>query len=191
MADLMSVLDTHRKVSISVDLEAVLQDSVQAISQILQSDLCALALVVPHAGLIYSGQIAADAYRQADAADVETVVLLGANHTSALFNRVAVSPAKGFRTPLGTARVDQALGRALLAECRDCALNARVHADEHSVEVQVPFIQVAFPKAQIVPLVVASDDLAVCRRLGAALAKVLPRTISVPLLLIAPPPLLA
>ncbi len=132
-----------------------------------------IALVVPHAGYIYSGQIAADGYSQLAGQAYDTVVILGTNHTQAGFDKVGVSPSKGFRTPLGVAEVDTDLVRALLAECRDCVLDAAVHAKEHSVEVQVPFVQRLIPGAKILPVVVGSEDLAVCRRLGGALAKVL------------------
>jgi MEMO1 family protein len=130
-----------------------------------------LALVVPHAGYIYSGQVAADGFQQAAGQRVETVVLLGTNHTTPGFEKIGLSPARGFETPLGVAPVDTELRAALLAECRDCVLDARVHAEEHSVEVQVPFVQVVFPGARILPVVVGSEDLGLCRRFGSVLAR--------------------
>jgi AmmeMemoRadiSam system protein B/AmmeMemoRadiSam system protein A len=132
-----------------------------------------IALVVPHAGYIYSGQIAADGYAQVAGQAYDTVAILGTNHTQAGFDKVGVSPATGFRTPLGVALVDADLVRALLAECRDCVLDAAVHQSEHSIEVQLPFVQRLLPAAKILPVVVGSDDPAVCRRFGGALAKVL------------------
>jgi AmmeMemoRadiSam system protein B/AmmeMemoRadiSam system protein A len=132
-----------------------------------------IALVVPHAGYIFSGQIAADGYAQAAGQAYDTVVILGTNHTRAGFEKVGVSPAMGFRTPLGVAEVDVDLVQGLLGECRDCVLDAAVHEKEHSVEVQVPFVQQVFPRAKIVPVIVGSENPAVCGRLGAALAKVL------------------
>lgn len=132
-----------------------------------------IALVLPHAGYIFSGQIAADGYAQAAGQAYDTVVILGTNHTQAGFEKVGVSPATGFRTPLGVAQVDVGLVQALLAECRDCVLDAAVHEKEHSVEVQVPFVQHLFPAARIVPAVVASTDPGLSARFGAALARVL------------------
>jgi AmmeMemoRadiSam system protein B/AmmeMemoRadiSam system protein A len=132
-----------------------------------------LALVVPHAGYVFSGQIAADAFRQAAGDPIETVVILGTNHTKAAFDEVGVSPAEAFQTPLGNAPVDGELRSRLLAECRDCVLDEGVHAKEHSVEVQVPFVQVVFPEARILPLVVGADDEGLCQRFGQALARVL------------------
>jgi MEMO1 family protein len=128
-----------------------------------------VALVVPHAGYIYSGQIAADAYRQAAAAPVETVVILGTNHTSGAFRRVSVYDGEGYRTPLGVARVDRDLAAALVKEGGG-VFDASLHEREHSVEVQVPFVQHVFPGAAIVPVVVGSSDPESCRRFGRALA---------------------
>ena len=132
-----------------------------------------VAIVVPHAGYVYSGQIAADGFSQARDGGYEAVVILGANHTSAGFRRIGISPAERFRTPLGAIPVDRRLARDLLAACPDCVLDEAVHAREHSIEVQVPFVQQLFPSAPILPVVVASDDLATLRRFGDALAKAL------------------
>ena len=128
-----------------------------------------VALVVPHAGYIYSGQIAADAYRQAAAMPVDTVVILGTNHTSGTFRRVSVYAGDGYRTPLGVARVDRELASLLVKE-GGAVVDDSLHAREHSVEVQVPFVQRVFPGASIVPVVVGSPDPESCRRFGRALA---------------------
>ena len=128
-----------------------------------------VALVVPHAGYVFSGQIAADAYRQAAASPVDTVVILGTNHTSGTFRRVSVYPGDGYRTPLGVARVDRDLAAALVRE-GGAVFDDSLHAGEHSVEVQVPFVQRVFPGAAIVPVVVGAPDPEACRRFGRALA---------------------
>jgi AmmeMemoRadiSam system protein B/AmmeMemoRadiSam system protein A len=132
-----------------------------------------IALVAPHAGYVYSGQVAADAWRQAEGQPVDLVVILGANHTAAGFRRVALYPGDGFRTPLGIAAIDREAARALAQADPDVVLDAVPHAAEHSVEVQIPFAQVLFPAARIVPLVIGAPDPALCDRLGAALGAVL------------------
>jgi hypothetical protein len=128
------------------------------------------AIVVPHAGYVYSGQIAADAYRQAAAHRYDTVVIVGTNHTDGVFRKVAIAPGRVFRTPLGGAPIDEAFVAALQKEDSDCVIEAGPHRAEHSVEVQVPFVQQLFPAAKIVPLVVGRPDQAMCVRLGRALA---------------------
>ena len=132
-----------------------------------------LALILPHAGYIYSGQIAADGYNQARGNSYETVVILGTNHTSPRFSRIGLYPGDGFTTPLGVARVDRSVMEALQATCPDCVPNASVHEQEHSVEVQIPFVQFLFPDAKIVPVVVGAPDAALCERFGQALGRVL------------------
>jgi hypothetical protein len=132
-----------------------------------------LALVVPHAGYPYSGQIAADAYRQAMSVRPDVVVVLGTHHTVADFAGVALHPGVGFRTPLGVAAIDTAFVRRLLVEDRAFRTDAAPHAREHSIEVQLPFIQAAFPDAGIVPAVVGTDDSGLCAAFGTALGRAL------------------
>jgi len=151
----------------------------QAIEKYLQDAVPALvkkpcALLVPHAGYIYSGQICADAFRQVRDASYEVVVILGTNHTRPGFDKISLYPGSGFRTPLGVAGVDKNIVKALLKDDpEDCVLDNAPHEDEHSVEVVVPFVQVVFPKAKIVPVVVGAPDPRLCSRFGATLAKVL------------------
>lgn len=128
-------------------------------------------LVLPHAGYVFSGQIAADGWRQVRRADVDLVVILGTNHTVAPFDGVAVFPGSGFRTPLGIAAVDEAAAKELAASDPAFVLDAGPHRTEHSIEVQVPFAQVALPGAKILPAVVGRPDPEMCSRLGRALAK--------------------
>jgi len=132
-----------------------------------------IALVVPHAGYVYSAQIAADAFRQAAGHRYDLVVILAANHSAAGFNRISVYSGAGYRTPLGIAESDRAAAEALAREDSDCVLDQAAQANEHSIEVQVPFVQHLFPAAKILAIVVGTEDQAVCTRLGRALAKVL------------------
>ncbi len=131
------------------------------------------AIVVPHAGYIFSGQIAADAYKQAMGHDWDVVVVLGTNHALAGFDGISVFQGAGFRTPLGVIQNDQALAKALLETSPDATWRPEIELKEHSVEVQVPFIQVACPKAKLVAAVVATEDPARLARFGQAVAKLL------------------
>ncbi|MBU1745964.1 MAG: AmmeMemoRadiSam system protein B [Proteobacteria bacterium] len=132
-----------------------------------------VAIVVPHAGYIYSGQICADGWNQVRGGAYDVVVILGTNHTVPSLRKIALYPGGGFRTPLGTAMVDGDLTAALLAASPDCALDKGPHVREHSLEVQVPFVQVLFPQAKIVAAIVGEADAALCTRFGTALASVL------------------
>jgi AmmeMemoRadiSam system protein B/AmmeMemoRadiSam system protein A len=133
-----------------------------------------VAIIVPHAGYIFSGQICADGFKQVSNQKYDVIVVLGTNHTSSDFQKISLYSGDGFRTPLGTAPVEKNIISSLIKEDpTDCTLDKSLHEREHSVEVMVPFIQVIFPKAKIVPVVVGSPDMQICIRFGQALAKVL------------------
>jgi len=134
-----------------------------------------IAILVPHAGYVYAGQIYADAYRQVMGGNYDVIVILGVNHTTAGFRGVSLSDYTHFSTPLGNVTVDQEIVAELLAHCQDCNRERKVHTDEHSIEVQLPFLQVLFPRAKIVPAIIHPPDLKTCTRFGQALAKALQR----------------
>lgn len=121
------------------------------------------ALVVPHAGYVYSGPIAASAYlRLASArAQVRRVVLLGPSHRVPV-DGVALSGADAFLTPLGPVPVDRA-GRELALSRPGTYLDDAAHASEHSLEVQLPFLQVVLDSFEVLPMAVgrsSPDDVA-------------------------------
>ena len=118
------------------------------------------ALVVPHAGLVYSGPIAASAYRrlQPHARQIRRIVLLGPSHRVA-FRGIAASSATAFETPLGLVPIDT---EAVAAAAGQPAVfvEDRAHAQEHSLEVQLPFLQTVVPDAALVPFVVGDATIA-------------------------------
>ncbi len=133
-----------------------------------------IAIIVPHAGYIFSGQICADGFKQVSNQKYDVIVILGTNHTSSDFQKISLYPGDGFRTPLGVAPVEKNIISLLKkADPADCTLDKSLHESEHSIEVMVPFIQVVFPRAKIVPVIVGSADMQMCTRFGQALAKVL------------------
>lgn len=130
----------------------------------------ARVLIVPHAGLVFSGQIAADAWAQVRAEPWDTIVILGTNHTAGNFDGASVYDGAAWRTPLGTVAIDREMGAALVAADVGARWDRRHHEREHSIEVQVPFVQVLFPSARILPVVVSCGDTGACGRIGRALA---------------------
>ena len=116
------------------------------------------ALVVPHAGLAYSGPIAATAYLRAaaHADDVRRVVLLGPSHRVA-FRGIAASGAGAFATPLGLVALDRTTVDAVVSRGAASTFD-EAHAAEHSLEVQLPFLQVLLPDALLAPFVVGDAD---------------------------------
>ena len=115
------------------------------------------ALIAPHAGYVYSGAVAGAAYRRVrpGRATIRRVVLIGPAHRAPV-DGVAVSGAEAFATPLGTVAVD-AEGVALALDQPGVAVNDAAHRQEHSLEVQLPFLQTVLDDFSIVPLVVGRD----------------------------------
>jgi AmmeMemoRadiSam system protein B len=112
------------------------------------------ALVVPHAGYPYSGPVAASAYLRLMPvrASIHRVVLIGPSHHVPL-RGVAVSSADAFETPLGTVAIDGAARDRLLG-LPGLVLDDAAHEHEHSLEVQLPFLQVVLDRFELLPLVV-------------------------------------
>jgi AmmeMemoRadiSam system protein B len=141
-----------------------------------------IGIVAPHAGYRYSAAGAAWAFAEAlRGASPQAVVILGINHRG-VGAPVALSPARGWETPLGVAAVDGALSARLQQLMPDADADARAHAQEHSLEVQVPFVQHCFPGVPIVPVALGRADLGAVARLGQALAQLAAET---PLLMVA------
>lgn len=126
-----------------------------------------LLCMLPHAGYVYSGQVAA--LGLAGVRAPETVFLLGPNHTR-MGAPLAVWPDGAWHTPLGAAYVDPDLGPALIATGTGFTENTTAHLREHSLEVLLPFLQVCMPKARIVPIAVAESDPQRLKTAGEALA---------------------
>ncbi len=113
------------------------------------------AIIVPHAGYVYSGPIAASAYaRLAPERDtIERVVMLGPSHRAS-FKGLAAPNDGAFATPLGTVRVDTAVIRDLCSHWPQVIVFDEAHACEHALEVHLPFLQCVLADFQIVPLLV-------------------------------------
>lgn len=128
------------------------------------------ALVVPHAGYVYSGPTAGRAYKQMMAQNFSTVIILGPSHREYLTG-ISIYPGTGFETPLGVAPIDTELAKRLAASSKQIALSTSGHQSEHSLEIQVPFIQKVLPKAKIIPIAVGDLDWPMCQAIGQALAQ--------------------
>jgi AmmeMemoRadiSam system protein B len=117
-------------------------------------DLVPKALIVPHAGYIYSGAIAATAYEtlRSIAARIRRVVLLGPTHRVAV-RGLALPGADAFDTPLGRVTLDTDAARAV-AQLPQVGVSAHAHALEHSLEVQLPFLQSILKDFTLLPLAV-------------------------------------
>ncbi len=126
-----------------------------------------LGAVVPHAGYMYSGGVAANVYAKLPIADVDTFVILGPNHQG-IGSLVAVS-ADTWATPLGEVEVDRAFVDALPKRIID--MDETAHRYEHSIEVQLPFLQFLCDKPfRLVPICMSLSDEETAREVGEDLA---------------------
>ena len=134
----------------------------------LAKDAGSSCVVAPHAGYIYSGKTAAYSFNAWGTAD--TFVILSPNHTG-LGEIISVSDADCWETPLGKIAVDASLRETLLKKLGISA-DDLAHIQEHSIEVQLPFIQFLFPDAKILPITLMCHDLPTLEKLGNALYEI-------------------
>lgn len=131
-----------------------------------------LVLIVPHAGYVFSGEVAASAYAQIEPGQrVPTVFVIGPSHRVG-FEGAAVYVSGDFVTPLGSVTVDRAIGRELIQREQLFSDRTDAHAGEHSIEVQLPFLQRTFPQGfRLVPIVLGAQRPEGCQKIAAALAQ--------------------
>ena len=130
-----------------------------------------VALIVPHAGYMYSGQVAAYAYRLIEGKTFDSVVLVGPSHR-ALFKGASLYDRGAYRTPLGLVPVDVDLSKRMMEGRKEIQFLPEAHAEEHSLEVQIPFLQMVFKSFKLVPIVVEPYwSWETCQTLASAMAE--------------------
>jgi AmmeMemoRadiSam system protein B/AmmeMemoRadiSam system protein A len=140
-----------------------------------------IALVAPHAGYQFSGQVAAYSYSHIKEREVETVVLIGASHYAA-FSGASVYAGGSMATPLGNIRINEKIAGSLLNEKAQVTFNADAFAREHSLEVQLPFLQQSLKEFAIVPILIGAPTQESFSHLSEKLTEILrrdPKTIIV------------
>ncbi len=130
-------------------------------------------LLVPHAGYVYSGAIAGEGFSHIKEIDFDTIVFFGAAHTMHV-DGAALIEEGFFETPLGQVEIDSEITRELLKKSKVFENIPQAHQSEHSIEVQLPFLQViANKKIKIVPLVLNTKNLKTLYEVGRAVAEVI------------------
>ena len=114
-----------------------------------------IALLAPHAGYIYSGSIAGYTYKHLQKREIETVILIGPSHHVA-FNGVSVYEEGKMKTPIGNIKIDHNITKSLLNKEADVTFYPEAFEKEHSLEVQLPFIQHLFKRVKIVPVLIGT-----------------------------------
>ncbi|MGQ9788052.1 MAG: AmmeMemoRadiSam system protein B [Candidatus Hadarchaeaceae archaeon] len=130
-----------------------------------------VGLVSPHAGYMYSGPVAAHGfYRVAEDGPPECVVLLGPNHTGA-GSGISIMTSGRWRTPLGEVQIDENLSNKIKLASDIIDEDAVAHTYEHSIEVQLPFLQHIFGKFKIIPICMMLQDERTSLEIGNAIAE--------------------
>jgi AmmeMemoRadiSam system protein B len=145
-----------------------LRDQVERFLVRGEKKIKALGVVCPHAGLVYSGSVAGAVYSRVELPG--TFVLIGPNHTG-MGAPVSLMTAGQWTTPLGAVTVDEALAAAIRSRSSRIRDDTIAHLREHSLEVQLPFIQQLREKSKIVPIQMLDTRLETCVDLGQAIAE--------------------
>ncbi|MFH1246014.1 MAG: AmmeMemoRadiSam system protein B, partial [Candidatus Omnitrophota bacterium] len=128
----------------------------------------ALVLISPHAGYDYSASTAAYGYNLIKASPIHTVIIIGPSHYE-YFEGISVYPEGSWQTPLGNVPVNSEIAQALIAYSKEIFFYPPAFAKEHSIEVQLPFLQVVLDDFKIVPIVIGKESYENCLLLSQAL----------------------
>ncbi|HVP80236.1 MAG TPA: AmmeMemoRadiSam system protein B [Thermodesulfobacteriota bacterium] len=130
-----------------------------------------VALISPHAGYMYSGQVAAYAYKLVEGMAFDSVIVVGPSHRYA-FKGASLWPQGGFRTPLGVVPVDVELSKKLMERRKEIRFIPEAHAQENSLELQIPFLQSVLKSFKLVPIAMEPDwSWETCQYLASAIAE--------------------
>lgn len=128
----------------------------------------AIGIIVPHAGWLYSGKIAAQVF--ASTKIPGTIVMIGPNHTGRGY-MVSLADNDAWNTPCGPVSLDIDLGKRITELCGGTvSLDNSAHAQEHSLEIQLPFLQYFRKDLKIVPIILGTQSQEICRILGEGIA---------------------
>jgi len=158
------------------DLTNMLNGYLQNTEKIVEGDI--IGLVSPHAGYVYSGPVAAWSYKQIEGNSYEVVVVIAPSHFQH-FSGASIYSGKYYETPLGKIPIHQDLAKKLAEASPDIKLSTAGHdpapggRGEHSLEVQLPFLQKMLGDFQLIPIVIADQGWENTQTLGDALATVL------------------
>jgi AmmeMemoRadiSam system protein B/AmmeMemoRadiSam system protein A len=130
-----------------------------------------VALVSPHAGYMYSGQVAAYAYKLLEGLVFDSVVVVGPSHRFP-FKGASLWDRGGFRTPLGVVPIDAELSKRLMEKRKEIRFIPEAHSQENSLELQIPFLQAVLKPFKLVPIAMEPDwSWETCQYLASAIAE--------------------
>jgi len=166
-ADLAGAWYPNAKATLSSALDNYLNSAKVAS---IQGDI--KAIIAPHAGIIYSGPVAAYSYKAVQGKKYATVFLLGFCHRRS-FEGISVYKEGYFETPLGTLEVDSQLASEIISRDKKIIYYPAAFEGENSIELQLPFIKKVLPDSKIVPIAFGSSDFSYCETMSSILAEIL------------------
>jgi len=130
------------------------------------------AIVSPHAGYVYSGFTAAHAFKLLEGKKYDCVIAVGPSHRE-YFDGIAIYSGDAYETPLGKVPINHEVRSELLQGEKNIVASVAGHRAEHSLEVQLPFLQCVLEEFSIVPIVMGDQRRQLCEQLSVALARVM------------------
>ncbi len=138
-----------------------------------------IALIVPHAGIVYSGQIAAYSYKLLESSSIDRVILCGPSHRYPFSGLSVYGPGIEWKTPLGNIACNDSLCNRLLDYHSNIKIIPEAHNREHCLEVQLPYLQRVLPYFTIVPIIMGRQDRMTVELLADALVSLEPDSTTV------------
>ena len=128
----------------------------------------AIGVVSPHAGYVYSGQVAGLVFSSVEIP--ESVIILGPNHTG-YGPMISIMDTGSWQMPMGAVEIDQEMAQEILQHSDIIQSDTSAQILEHSIEVQIPFLQYFKPNVQIVPIILAGNNFSICQSVAHAIVK--------------------
>ena len=153
-----------------IELKKTVTADLAAVKNLQRIDGEIIALIVPHAGLIYSGRIAAYGYKLLENSNINKVILCGGSHYYRFSGLSVFGPGIQWKNPLGTVICDDALGNYFLGCDKSFGLIPEAQVREHSLEVQLPYLQAVLNDFKIVPIIMGDPTPSTIDLLAGALS---------------------
>lgn len=154
--------------------KTLLRDIEKYIVEVKEKEDC-FGVVVPHAGYMYSGYVAGTVYSKIALNNVKTFVILGPNHTG-IGSSYSVYSSGVWQTPLGDCPIDEELANKILRNSKYLESDTKAHIGEHSIEVQLPFIQYFKKEFKFVPICLGTDDIKILIEIGCSISSAIKET---------------
>ncbi len=153
----------------SLELSKMVQGHLDKVENLPDIDGQLIALIVPHAGLIYSGQIAAYGYKLLENSGIDKVILCGPSHRFSFMGLSVFGPFVNWKTPLGVVKCNNSICDKLISFDSNIEIIRQAHLQEHSLEVQLPYLQTVLDNFELIPIAMGNQDKANINLLAKAL----------------------